>query len=132
MTSPFRPAVLAMLCLYISGGSGMAGDKNEPLPTKVRQCAETTITEIGGRLEGDANFETGTYVAFANDGMQISYDRVEAVVDSKIGDPVRMCLTGIPKDCPPGDDRGRVYRTTNLRTGESWEMADSQHMCGGA
>lgn len=102
------------------------------MPTEIGACAESAITEIAGRLEGDVTFSTGTYVAFANDGMQISYDRVEAVVNSKIGDPVRMCLTEISKDCPPGDERGRVYRATNLRTGEIWEMADSQHMCGGA
>ena len=43
-----------------------------------------------------------------------------------------MCLTSIPKHCPPGDDRGRKYTATNLRTRGSWSMADSQHMCGGA
>ncbi|MDH6267063.1 hypothetical protein M2360_002460 [Rhizobium sp. SG_E_25_P2] len=127
-----RRIFLAALFLKISSSPGMAGGKNQPLPTKVSQCAETSITEIGGRLEGDETFETGTFVVFANEGMQIGYDRVEAIVNSKIGDPVRMCLTDIPKDCPPGDERGRSYRTTNLRTGESWEMADSQHMCGGA
>ena len=26
----------------------------------------------------------------------------------------------------------KVYRATNLRTGESWEAPDSQHSCGGA
>ena len=24
-----------------------------------------------------------------------------------------MCLVSIPEDCPPGDDRGRIYTTTN-------------------
>jgi hypothetical protein len=132
MTSLSCRVLLAAFCLSISSCPGMAGGKNQPLPTKVGKCAETSITEIGGRLEGDENFETGTFVGFANEGMQIGYSRVEAVVKSRIGDPVRMCLTDIPKDCPPGDERGRSYRTTNLRTGESWEMADSQHMCGGA
>jgi hypothetical protein len=132
MSSPLFRAVLTALCLSSSAAAVLAAGKNEPLPTEVGACAESTITEIGGRLEGDMTFETGTFVGFANEGQQVGYDRVEAVVKSRIGDPVRICLTDIPQDCPPGDDRGRGYRTTNLRTGESWEMGDSQHMCGGA
>jgi hypothetical protein len=38
--------------------------------------------------------------------------------------------SSIPKDCPPGDDRGREYTTTNLRTDEAWTLPDSQQMCG--
>ena len=126
-------SLLPGICLaFVAAAQTLAAERNEPLPTEINACAETTITEIGGRLEGDHNFETGTYVGFANDGKQISYDRVEGVVNSQIGDPVRMCLTSIPQDCPPGDDRGKEYHTTNLRTGESWDMPDSQHMCGGA
>lgn len=102
------------------------------LPVRIGACSETTISFIGGRLEGDDSFETGTAVQFDNGGAQISYDREEGVVNSQIGDPVRICLVSIPEGCPPGDDRGRVYATTNLRTGADWEMPDSQHMCGGA
>lgn len=43
-----------------------------------------------------------------------------------------MGLIFVPKDCPPGDDRGRVYETTNLRTHEVWQTHDDPHMCGGA
>ena len=31
-----------------------------------------------------------------------------------------------------GDERGRVYSGTNLRTRGSWQLPDAQHMCGGA
>ena len=103
----------------------------EDLPTQVDACSQTTISFIGGRLEGDENFETGTTVQFDNGGVQISYEREEGVVNSRVGDPVRICLVSLPEDCPPGDDRGKVYATTNLRTGASWEMPDSSHMCGG-
>ena len=104
----------------------------DAMPTAVGACSQSTIAAIGGRLEGDDSFESGTSVSFANDGGQVSYDREEAIIGSKVGDPVRICLVSIPKGCPPGDDRGKVYRTTNLRTGESWELSDSQHECGGA
>jgi hypothetical protein len=48
-----------------------------------------------------------------------------------------IALSGIPLaadplPCPPGDDRGRVYKTTNLRTRETWTLPDSQYSCGGA
>jgi len=33
-------------------------------------------------------------------------------------------------DCPPLDTRGKVYTTTNKRTGASW--TDSNHSCGRA
>jgi uncharacterized protein len=102
------------------------------LPTRIGACATSSITEVGGRLEGDDNFESGTSVAFANDGFQVSYDKEWGIIRSAIGDPVRICLVSLPKGCPPGDDRGKVYRTTNLRTGEHWELPDSQHECGGA
>jgi hypothetical protein len=128
------PAVRILVSLSLAAiaataaGPVCAGE----LPTRVGACGESTIAFIGGRLEGDDSFETGTAVQFDNGGAQISYDRVEAVVNSSVGDPVRICLVSIPEDCPPGDDRGRIYATTNLRTGESWELPDSQHMCGGA
>lgn len=102
------------------------------LPAREGQCARTRVTAIGGRLEGDRDFSSGTSVAFANGGAQVSYDRVPAIVSSRRGDPVLMCLTSLPKHCPPGDDRGRSYTSTNLRTRASWSLADSQHRCGGA
>jgi uncharacterized protein len=102
------------------------------LPTRIGACADSTIDRIGGRLEGDENFESGTGVSFADGGGQVSYEKEWGIIRSAVGDPVRICLVSIPKGCPPGDDRGKVYKTTNLRTGESWELPDSQHMCGGA
>jgi hypothetical protein len=43
-----------------------------------------------------------------------------------------MCLGSIPQRCPKGDNRARVYTTTNPRTEESWTIADSDHRCSGA
>ncbi|MEQ1617010.1 MAG: hypothetical protein ABL883_01540 [Terricaulis sp.] len=63
---------------------------------------------------------------------QVEYDALPGVANSRVGDEVRVCLVSVPENCPPGDDRGRMYSGTNLRTGESWSAPDSQHMCGGA
>jgi hypothetical protein len=38
----------------------------------------------------------------------------------------------IPRDCPAGDERGRVYYGVDLSLLGSWVLPDSQHMCGGA
>ncbi len=103
--------------------------KADPLPTEIGACSGTTITEIGYRL-GDP--DTGSAISYANGGVQISYDTIAEIHRSKIGDAVTLCLVSVPEDCPPDDDRGKVYRATNLRTGESWEAPDSQHSCGGA
>ena len=84
-------------------------------------------------MDGDEPVEgSGSEVQFTNGGRQVSYETVPQIDRSRAGDPARMCLVKIPGPCPPGDDRGRVFRTTNLRTGQSWLLPDSEHMCGGA
>lgn len=105
---------------------------NEPLPKKVGQCARTTINDIGGRLMGDHDFSSGTSVVLANGGYGVSYDPEQAIIASRLGDPVTICLARLPEDCPPGDERGKEYKTTNTRTGKSWTLPDAQHSCGGA
>ena len=126
-----RPRIIAAALLAVTL-SLPALARADALPDRIGACGETTISFVGGRLEGDDRFETGTAVQYDNGGVQISYDRVDGAASSRIGDPVRICLVSIPEGCPPGDDRGRIYATTNLRTGASWEMPDSSHMCGGA
>ena len=103
--------------------------KADALPTEIGECSETTIEDIGYRL-GDP--DSGSAISYANGGVQVSYDTIPEIHRSRVGDPVKLCLVSIPEDCPPGDDRGKVYSASNLRTGESWEAPDSQHSCGGA
>ncbi len=106
------------------------------LPTRVGQCVRTTVKSVETRLvDGSTNQPvagSGSAVSFVNGGYQVSYDQSPSVDSSRPGDPVTMCLVSIPRDCPPGDDRGREYRTTNLRTQKSWRLPDSEHSCGGA
>ena len=106
------------------------------LPTVVGQCDGTTITQIGTRLTdgstGNPIPGTGSAIWYADGGYQVSYDTVQGIADSQIGDHVNLCLVSIPTNCPIGDNRGRVYQATNLRTGENWEASDAEHSCGGA
>lgn len=114
-----------ILALFV-GSTARAGE----LPGRVGACVKTKIAAIGTRIDTPGS---GSAVRFANGGVQISYDTVPEIEhDSRVGDPVRMCLVSIPSGCPKGDDRGRVYHTTNLRTHGSWRLPDAAHACGGA
>jgi hypothetical protein len=113
--------------------------KKDNLPQAIGRCIDTSIAKISDRFGNDISshasnngFSAGTAIEYTNDGFQVSYDRETAVVRSRVGDKVRMCLVYIPENCPPGDERGRIYTTTNLRTGEAWTLPDAQHSCGGA
>ena len=125
MRLALRVTVLAILLMT----AALRQARAEELPTEIGACSETTIEDIGYRL-GDP--DSGSAISYANGGGQVSYDTIPEIHRSRVGDPVRLCLVSIPEDCPPGDDRGKVYSATNLRTGESWEAPDSQHSCGGA
>jgi hypothetical protein len=112
---------------------------SEGLPKTVGRCVDTSISAITDRFgqklspsPSKDGFDPGTAIRYANGGFQISYEKEAAIIRSAIGDKVKMCLVEIPKDCPSGDERGRVYNTKNLRTGEAWTLADAQHRCGGA
>ena len=102
----------------------------ESIPTKVGQCVETRVVKVGTRLEDVAG--SGTSITFSNGISLVSYDTVSEAEVSKPGDKVKICLKSIPKDCPPNDDRGKVYTVTNQRTKKKFTLPDSQHQCGGA
>jgi hypothetical protein len=102
----------------------------DTLPTVVGQCADTTVKDVSTRLDGMP--DSGSAISFTNGGYQVSYDQIPGVDQSRAGDPVNLCLVAVPDDCPAGDDRGKTYKAINLRTGETWTLPDSEHMCGGA
>ena len=122
----------ARLQQMIAQGSGRKWSAR--LPTVVGQCQTTAIIDISDRFSNDigAAPDAGSAVTFRNGGANVSYDKVGAVLRSRVGDAVNFCLSSIPKNCPAGDDRGRFYTVQNMRSGESWTLPDSQHMCGGA
>jgi hypothetical protein len=128
MSKTFSGRVAVVACLALVP-FGLAPAAAAALPTVVGACGQTVIREIGHRLE---NPDSGSVVQYANGLIQISYDVIAEIHRSRVGDKVKVCLVSIPENCPPNDDRGKVYRATNLRTGESWQAPDSQHSCGGA
>jgi hypothetical protein len=107
-----------------------------PPPTQVGQCADTFIQRTGTRLvEGAAGTPvpgSGTGVKLTNGIYLVSYDEIPQLRIAQAGDKVKLCLLHIPENCPPGDNRGRIYSLLNYRTNGYVEMPDSQHKCGGA
>ena len=106
-------------------------------PTQVGRCSDTFIQRVGTRLTdgetGTSIPNSGTSVKLTNGIYLVSYDEIpELSRDSNPGDSVKLCLLSIPQNCPPGDNRGRVYSLLNYKTGGYVELPDSQHSCGGA
>ena len=106
------------------------------LPTKVGQCSKTWVKSIDTRLENGFTHEpvpgSGSAITFTNGGYQVSYETIAAITRSRPMDAVQICLQSLPENCPPGDSRGKYYRTLNVRTGEHWILPDAEHLCGGA
>ena len=131
MHTNLKQIVLTLPVILWSMGSAAQG-----LPTHEGSCVHTEIAQLEHRLQntttGAFDTNSGSAISFTNGGYQVSYEELPVVQGSHKGDPVLMCLIKIPRDCPRGDARGRVYTTTNLRTLESWTMVDAEHSCGGA
>lgn len=104
--------------------------ERDTLPDQVGHCASTTVASVETRLKDTPG--SGSAVNFANGGFQVSYDQVPQIEASRTGDRAVMCLVKLPENCPPGDNRGKIYATVNLRTLELWVEPDSSHECGGA
>jgi hypothetical protein len=100
--------------------------------SQVGNCVRSAIDEITSFFGNPFSNGHGTIISYDNYSSHVSYDQPEAVTKSKVGDPVRICLREVPRDCPLGDSRGKSFETTNERTNESWVMSDSKHGCGGA
>jgi hypothetical protein len=124
------PVVAAFLLSSLVPATPALAAPASPSLARVGQCVTTRIKLIGTRLEGVA--DSGDAIEYANGIWGMSYEQDPALRTARKGDPVKLCLTSLPKNCPKGDDRGKTYRAADLRTHKSWEMPDSEHMCGGA
>ena len=103
------------------------------VPVSPPKCTDTSISGVGARLDGSSPKEAGTAINYHNGLFGVSYDYIPAIsARSRVGDAVKVCWISRFANCPPGDNRGNKYRTTNLRTGENWQLFDAGHLCGGA
>lgn len=105
------------------------------IPRLPGTCSFTRIKRVTTRLEDGAGHSvpnSGSAIVLANGVYGVSYESVPEVERSRPGDRVLTCLVKLPTNCPPGDRRGKLYTTTNLRTQQSWTLPDAEHYCGGA
>lgn len=116
------------------------------LPTKVGGCVDSAIsgkaTRFEGATPGDAGgeaiiqFENGLGLYILGVSKKPAPDNADRYMyttpDFAVGDKVRVCLIGLPEDCPPGDDRGKRYSATSYKNRLSFEGVDAWHSCGGA
>lgn len=104
-------------------------------PQTLAQCVKTRVKDFTTRFGNplpDNQPDTGIYIDYDNGGYIYSYERGRNFDGIARGQPVVLCLMSIPRDCPTGDDRGRIYYTLDLATRQSWVSGDSEHGCGGA
>jgi len=100
------------------------------LPVSPPICAETAISFLGARLQNSNPKETGSVVHYQNGMAGRGYGYVPAVSKrSRVGDQVRVCWIWKEVNCPSGEKGTNVYRTTNLRTGEQWELPEYVYSC---
>ncbi|WP_080951499.1 hypothetical protein [Gluconobacter oxydans] len=127
--------VTALFVSDTAAAQAAATPRDSSLPTRPGTCVFTHVKSVEERLS-DGNRQwvagSGSAIALTNGGYQVSYDQLPEVDNTHSGDPVMMCLVALPSNCPRGDDRGKVYTTTDLRTMKSWTLPDSEHECGGA
>lgn len=125
----------SLLLAFSAQATRFAPPPRGSLATMPGTCAFTKLVRVGQRLGDDAGHEvpnSGSSVTLANGVRGVSYDQVDAVNRSRVGDRVMTCLAKLPTHCPPGDRRGKWYTTTDLRTDEAWTLPDAEHECGGA
>jgi hypothetical protein len=129
-----RICTVAAIGLTLVPANGFAASRGG-MPHVPGTCSFTRIKQVTNRLEDGAGHpvpDSGSAVILENGVYGVSYDTVPEVQHSRRGDRVLTCLVKLPTNCPRGDDRGKLYTTTNLRTEESWTLPDAEHMCGGA
>lgn len=131
-----RAVPLALILIAGSLVTTTLSASTDRLPTRIGECRETRIIRITTRLmEWPTRRpipDTGSAVVLRNGGYQVSHWEVDEINRSRVGDRVLVCLVSVPDFCLRGDNRGRIYRTTNLRTGENWTLPDDTRVCGGA
>ena len=50
-------------------------------------------------------------------------------LETRNGDPVKLCLVAFTRECDDDDFPGRTYATGNLRTGAAWTLPDVRRDC---
>jgi hypothetical protein len=121
-------ALAALAATSDQGGENLVTRAPQP-HIGVGHCVMTSVH----RFEDVRDALTTAHAIFYQDGIaQYDFSDKPRFNEAKAGDSVKVCLVAIPQSCPPGDDRGKTYRATDLRTHRTWTLPDDMHYCGGA
>lgn len=115
-------------------------------PKTVGDCVETILMSKNTRFEGVVAGDTGGEVNVMFDNEIALYIQeiqdlpkstnvdkyMYSTSDFAEGDSMKLCLLALPKDCPKGDDRGKVYSVHSHKNNKTFTGVDAWHLCGGA
>jgi hypothetical protein len=121
--------------LALPAGARPLTEEEDPatVPHRVGHCDLTRITAISGRIAPSRYDSGGWTVAFADGLHVVSGLAVPGGVRlARVGDPARVCLVSIPHPCPAHDERGRLFRVTDMRVHRTYLAPNAWHGCGGA
>ena len=141
-------AVGLLLTQALGGTAAFAAPNSQPRAMRsglthhlehVGDCFQTRVKQVTTRLAEDDGqghmvevAGTGSAIVFADGHYNVAYQQIPAMDHSRPGDQVKLCVTSLPHDCPPGDTRGISYCVKNLGRGGVWRARDAEHECGGA
>ncbi|MDX7952537.1 hypothetical protein P7D22_15310 [Lichenihabitans sp. Uapishka_5] len=114
-------------------GAADAADYNGPYRSyraarraAIGDCVRTRVEAIGPQPGGAAAIHYA-------DGVQQAYDGgMLGQAETRLGDPIQLCLVAFTRDCGTlisNDQPGRTYATGNLRTGAAWTAPDTRSSC---
>ena len=128
----------ALLCAWGAPSSAA------PPPKSVGTCSDSFVQSKRFRMvpsPGDPDytrtsddFGKEVFIRLTNGLGIYSGDGDDFILSNNFsaGHKVKVCLESLPKNCPPGDNRGKEYSFYDYLTGVRVTGADSWHMCGGA
>ena len=137
-------ASLAGLLMTVESLGTVAAKAADQPPRTLGACSSSTVQSKRFRMApspGDPNYKpsenpAGKEVLISlNNGIGVYAGDGDAFIlspDFAPGHRVKVCLVEVPKNCPPGDNRGKIYTLRDRETGRTVRGIDSWHLCGGA
>lgn len=92
-------------------------------PAAIGTCVRTRVATIASPAQTvpALQFTDGVIQGFDSDML--------GHVETRVGDPIQLCLVSFTRDCGDDDVAGRTYATGNLRTGAAWTLPDLRASC---
>lgn len=86
-------------------------------------CVRTRVATIASPAQPVPALQFTDGVVQGFDGDMLGH------VETRVGDPIQLCLVSFTRDCGNNDVAGRTYATADLRTGAAWTLPDLRASC---